>query len=101
MNFPHSSSYEQQEEVQYDESGQNDAELENIEVDEPETVQKIHSVGRRIKQESVEDHGPIYIAGDYVETTPSRKTLTKRQSKTQSNGESAIFSRELPHRMFD
>lgn len=61
-------------------------------MDEPVPVQRIHSVGRRFKHESVEDPDPVYIT-DYVVTTPSRKSLTKRQLMAQSNGESAILSR--------
>lgn len=60
------------------ESGRNDNEIENIEVDEP-IVQRIHSVGTRVKHESVDD--PLYTT-DYLEA-PKRKSPTKRQSTVQ------------------
>lgn len=79
--YINSSSYEQQEDVNY-ESGRNDNELDNIEVDEP-VVQRIHSVGIRIKHESVYESDPLESA-DYLKTTPRRKSPTKRQSVAQS-----------------
>lgn len=80
--FQNSSSYEHQEDVNY-ESGRNDNELENIEVDEP-IVQRVQSVGLRVKQESVDDASDPLYGADYLETTPRRKSPTKRQTAVQS-----------------
>lgn len=61
------------------ETTRNDIEIENIEVDEP-TIVSVQSERARFKQE-MED--PLYT-DDYLETTPRRKSPTKRQSATQS-----------------
>lgn len=98
MNRSRSSSYEQQEEVQY-ESGRNDNEMENIEVDEPVAVQRhAYQVGRRIKNEAV-DTDPLYVTSDYVVATPTRKSLTKRQSLAQSNGKFFCLSFSIEFRL--
>lgn len=54
--------------------------MENIEVDEPINVQRIQSVGTRVKHETIDETSdPLYTA-DYLETTPRRKSPTKRQT---------------------
>lgn len=59
--------------------------MDNIEVDEP--VQRIQSVGRRIKHESVdESNDPLYVT-EYLETTSTRKKPNKRQSTQSANGD--------------
>lgn len=64
----------------------NDTELENIEVDEP-VIQRMQSEGSRFKQEICEETTDPLCTEDYLETTPRRKSPTKRQSTTQaSNG---------------
>lgn len=60
------------------ESGRNDNDAENIEVDEP--VQRIHSVGTRVKPETYGDPDPLYT-GEYLEeTAPKRKSPNKKQA---------------------
>lgn len=64
------------------ESGRNDNEIENIEVDEP-IVQRIQSVGTRVKHESGDDPSDPLYSTEYLETIPKRKSPTKRQSTVQ------------------
>lgn len=64
------------------ESGRNDNDVDNIEVDEP-IVQRIQSVGTRVKHESIDDTSDPLYTTDYIETVPKRKSPTKRQSTAQ------------------
>lgn len=61
------------------ESGRNDNEFDHIVVDEP-NVQRIHSVGTRVKHESVDETSDPLYSGEYLEITPKRKSPTKRQA---------------------
>lgn len=90
-NYLFSSSYEPQEDVNY-ESGRNDTETENIEVDEP-VIPRIQSVQSRYKQDTIVDSSDPLFTGEYLETTPKRKSSNKRHAAGQliEEGECVCF----------